>query len=107
MPFISKELYAYLMNAAEQHRKETGSIAKAIIPCSADGAHPLAAVYHKDMVHELELSVKHGVYGIRKALPVDEVLYVSVEENSILELVVTNINTVSEYVTCCNSQGSW
>ena len=107
MPFISKALYAYLMNAAEQHRKETGSIAKAIIPYSADGAHPLAAVYHKDMVHVLELAVKHGVYGIRKALPINEVLYVSVAGNPIFELAVTNINTVSEYVTCCNSQGSW
>lgn len=82
MQFISKALYAHLMKVAKQHRKETGNIAKAMIPYSADGEHPLAAVYHKDMVHALELSVKQGVYGIRKALPVNEVLYVSVEGNS-------------------------
>ena len=39
----------------------------------------MAAVYHKDVVHALGL------------------LYVSVEGNSILELAVTNINTVREY----------
>ena len=82
MQFISKALYAHLMNVAKQHRKETGNIAKAMIPYSADGEHPLAAVYHKDMVHALELSVKKSVYSIRKVLPVNEVLYVSVEGNS-------------------------
>jgi len=113
MPFISRNLYEYLwrevQKLSEEKNKTLFSCEKdesdcplklpveAIIPHTKGRLHPLAALYHRDILPVLTKAAANGQKKLIKVIQNLHYVTVELEPLSACELELTNINTVQEF----------
>ena len=113
MPFISRNLYAYLWEEGRRRSEKNNkglysgendqadrSLEKtvdAIIPRARDGYHPLAALYHRNILPVLEEAAANGQKKLMQIIKGLNYVTADLEPLSNYELEVTNINTVQEF----------
>lgn len=90
MPFVTKELVDFL---CEKKAPDTGCLAVR----SERGIEPLCAIYHKNILPELETMVKTGEHRMTDLLTRIAQQSVTPGEGGFSDEVVRNLNTPSEY----------
>ena len=90
MPFVSKELLAFLFAAAEE------SSAVVIVPHTSKGLQPLCAIYRREFLTVAEAALRAGKYKIDTAfagVSIHEIDAAALDASGFMERSFFNLNT--------------
>lgn len=91
MPFLQIELYQYLFRFLEEQYD-------GVVPIIEGKMHPLAAIYRTNIAVSLEEELKKKHYKMQKVCRQLNLRYVDVSDSESYRQMLTNINTVEEYI---------
>lgn len=89
MPCLSMKLYKYLLQEIE---KKQG-----VVPIMDKRAHPLAAIYRKDIFPVVEAQIRKKKYRFTEAIEQMNILYLDVSDQKEFRKMLENVNTIEEY----------
>lgn len=91
MPFLQIELYQYLFRFLEAQYD-------GVVPIIEGKMHPLAAIYRTNIAVSLEEELKKKHFKMQKVCRQLNLRYVDVSDSESYRQMLTNINTVEEYI---------
>lgn len=91
MPFLKIELYQYLFRFLEVQYD-------GVVPIVEGKMHPLVAIYRTNIAVSLEEELKKKHFKMQKVCRQLNIRYVDVSDSESYRQMLTNINTVEEYI---------